>query len=116
MNIENNLTRRRDPYRVECWQIYFADIHVGTIARTVGNPNAVPQWQWQCGFYPSSAPGEQRGGTARTFEEARAAFKIAWREFASRRTEADYAAWRDQRDWTARKYAARDRGEPVPIR
>jgi hypothetical protein len=110
------LTRRRDPHRAECWQIYFADIHVGTIARTVGNPNAEPKWQWQCGFYPGSAPGEQRGGTARTFDEARADFDKAWRVFSSKRTEADYEEWREQQRWTARKYAVRDRGEPVPLR
>jgi len=32
---------------------------------------------------------------------------------AANRTESDYQAWRDQRDWTARKYAAIDRGEKV---
>jgi hypothetical protein len=50
------------------------------------------------------------------FEQARAAFQIAWRIFSANRTEADYQAWRDHRDWTARKYALRDRGEPVPLR
>jgi hypothetical protein len=32
--------------------IYHRDVHVGTIARTGGNPNAAPQWQWRRGFYP----------------------------------------------------------------
>jgi len=40
----------------------------------------------------------------------------AWRTFSARRTEADYQAWRDHRDWIARKYAMRDRGEQVPLR
>ena len=31
---------------IDCWRIYFGDVHVGTIARSVGNPNAKPQWQW----------------------------------------------------------------------
>ena len=110
------LTRRRDPDRKDCWQIYAADIHVGTIARSVGNPNAEPKWQWQCGFYPGSRPGEQRRGTAATFDQARADFEIAWQVFSASRTEADYQAWREQRDWTARKYALRDRGLPVPLR
>ena len=110
------LTRRKDPNRSDCWLIYFGDVHVGMIARSVGNPNAEPQWQWLCGFYPGSNPGEQRGGTAATFEEARDAFGTAWRVFSVTRTEADYQAWRGQRDWTARKYAMMDRGEQVPLR
>ena len=39
---------------------------------------------------------------------------VAWRKFSAKRTEADYQAWRDQRDWTARKYAMWDRGELMP--
>jgi hypothetical protein len=31
--------------------------------------------------------------------------------FLSKRTEADFQAWRDQRDWTARKYALWDAGD-----
>jgi hypothetical protein len=31
--------------------------------------------------------------------------------FLSNRTEADFQAWRDQRDWTARKYALWDAGK-----
>src|SRR5437762_3434553 len=101
------LTRRRDPDRAsEAWLIYYGDVHVGTIARCVGNPGAAPEWQWLCGFYPGSRPGEQRGGTAETFDQARAGFEDDWRIFSAKRTEADYQAWRDHRDWTARKYAA----------
>jgi hypothetical protein len=44
-------------------------------------------------------------GTAATFDEARADFEAAWRVFLSKRTEVDFQEWRDQRDWTARKYA-----------
>ena len=54
------LTRRRYPERQDCWHVYYGDVHVGTIARSVGNPNAAPQWQWRCGFYPGSRPGECR--------------------------------------------------------
>jgi hypothetical protein len=35
--------------------------------------------------------------------------------FSARRTEADYQAWRDQRDWTAEKYRRFDRGERMPL-
>ena len=102
------------PERQDCWHIYFGDVHVGTIARCVGNPGAQENWQWQCGFYPGSKPGEQRSGTALTFDQARADFEVAWRKFSAKRTEADYQAWRDQRDWTARKYAMWERGERFP--
>jgi len=34
------LIRRLYPERRDCWHIYFGDVHVGTIARNVGNPNA----------------------------------------------------------------------------
>jgi hypothetical protein len=110
------LTRRPDPHRPDCWLIYCGDIHAGTIAKAVGMPNAVNLWNWSAGFYPGSRPGECKSGTADTCELAKAAFEKAWLAFASTRTEADYQAWRDHRDWTARKYAARDHGEPVPMR
>lgn len=108
------LTRRRYPERQDCWHVYCGDVHVGTIARSVGNPNAAPQWEWRCGFYPGSRPGECTSGTAKTFDGARASFEEAWRVFLSNRTDADFQAWRDQRDWTAEKYRRFDRGERMP--
>ena len=36
----SELTRRQSLARSNCWHIYFGDVHVGTIARSVGNPNA----------------------------------------------------------------------------
>ena len=75
------------------------------------DPGAAPKWQWRCGFYPGSRPGECTNGTAATFDQARADFEKAWRVFLSKRTEADFQAWRDQRDWTARKYARWANGE-----
>lgn len=44
--------------------------------------------------------GECTSGTAETFDDARAEFEAAWLVFLSSRTEADFQAWRDQRDWT----------------
>lgn len=41
------------------------------------------------GFYLGTS------GTAETFDEARADFEAAWKVFLSRRTEADFQAWRD---------------------
>jgi hypothetical protein len=98
----------------ETWRAYYGDLHVGTIMGPVGNPNAAPQWQWRCGFYPGSGPGECKNGTAATFDEARAVFEAAWRVFLSKPTEADFQEWRDQRDWTAEKYRRFDRGERMP--
>ena len=94
-----DLTRRRYRERSDCWHVYYGDVHVGTISKCVGNPGAAEAWQWLCGFYPGSNPGDQRGGTAGTFEQARAEFE---------------AAWREQRDWTAEKYRRFDRGERMP--
>jgi hypothetical protein len=97
------LTRRRSPeHRQECWH------------ERVGNPHDTEQWEWRCGFYPGSRPGECQHGTAASFDEARRDFEAAWRVFLSKRTEADFQAWRDERDWTARKYAMWEAGERLP--
>jgi hypothetical protein len=49
-----------------------------------------------------------------TFDQARAEFEAAWAILLSKRTEADFQEWRDQRDWTAEKYRRFDRGERMP--
>jgi hypothetical protein len=106
-------TRRRCPEaREECWHVYYGDVQAGTIAIRSGSPYDEDPWEWHCGFYPGSEPGEQQNGTAATFDEARADFERAWR--VSNRTEADFQAWRDQRDWTARKYALWDARDRLP--
>jgi hypothetical protein len=56
-------------------------------------------------------PGDRQNGTAATFDEARADSESARLVFLSKRTEANFQAWRDQRDWTARKYALWDAGK-----
>jgi hypothetical protein len=109
------LTRRRSPDAPEeCWHIYFGDVHAGTIAIRAGIPHDEDPWGWSCGFYPGSGPGEFTSGSAETFDEARADFEVAWRVFLANRTEADFRVWRDQRDWTDRKYAMWERGERMP--
>ena len=40
----------------------------------------------------------------------------AWAVFVSKRTDADFEEWRQQHDWTTRKYAAWERGERVLVR
>ena len=108
------LARRRSPDLSDCWQVYCEDIHAGTISKATGMPNAQNDWTWSAGFYPGSGPGEIKGGRADTFEEAKARFEPAWLAFASSRTEADFKAWRDQRDWTAWKYRMHETGTPLP--
>jgi hypothetical protein len=109
------LTRRRstDAPR-ECWQVYFGDVRVGTIGRRAGQPHDEDSWEWICGFYPGSEPGEYTNGTGETFEQAREEFEAAWLVFLSHRREADFQAWRNDRDWHARKYAMWQRGERLP--
>jgi hypothetical protein len=62
----------------------------------------------------ASRPGECTSGTAVTFGQARAAFESAWRVFLSKRTEADFQAWRNRQAWTAENYRRFDRGERMP--
>lgn len=62
------LTRRRDPdARHESWLTYYGDVHVGSIGLRSGNPVDSDPWQWLCGFYPESRPGECTSGTKETF-------------------------------------------------
>jgi len=82
-----DLTRRPYPERPDCWHVYCGAVHVGTISKCVGNPGAAEAWQWLCGFYPGSNPGDQRGGTAGTFEQARAEFEAAWCVYLPKRSE-----------------------------
>jgi hypothetical protein len=108
------LTRRRDPTRQETWLIYYGDVHAGTIAQSVGNPGATPQWQWRCGFYPGSRPGECTAGTAASFEQVRATFEAAWRIFLAKRTDADFREWREQQARTDWKYRMWETGCKLP--
>lgn len=108
------LTRRRYPERPNCWHVYYGDVHAGTIARRIGNPPGTDPWEWLCGFYPGSNPGDHRSGTSASFDQARADFEQAWAVFLAKRTEADFQAWRAARDWHAWKYAMWKRGEKLP--
>jgi hypothetical protein len=100
--------------REECWLIFYGDVRVGTISKRIGIPPDRAPWGWSCGFYPGSGPGECTNGTATTLAAARAAFEVAWLVFLAKRTEADFQAWRDDRDWTEKKYAMWVRGEKMP--
>jgi hypothetical protein len=80
------LTRRRSADRPDCWHIYYGDVQAGTIAMRAGNPHDTEPWEWICGFYPGSRPGEIQSGTSETFEDARVEFASAWEVFLSKRT------------------------------
>jgi hypothetical protein len=108
------LTRRRYPERVDCWQVFYGDVHVGTIARRAGVPVDADQWGWHVGFYPGTDPGKGRSGIGATYDEAKVGFEASWLQFLPTLTEANFQEWRDQRDWTEKKYAMWARGELMP--
>jgi hypothetical protein len=73
-----------------------------TVTSTSGRcPADVDQWEWSCGFYPGSHPGEHQYGTAETFDQSRTEFETAWAVFLSNRTEADFQAWRQSHGFRA---------------
>lgn len=99
------LTRRR--YRLrreECWHVDYGDVQVGAIARRSGAPIDGPQWEWSCGFYPGTEPGQHSTGTAETLALARAEFGRACEVLFATRTEADFQKRRDAQAFTAWKY------------
>jgi hypothetical protein len=108
------LTRRRYPERVDCWDVFYGDVCVGTIARRTGCPVDVDQWEWGCGFYPGTEPGQGESGTAVDFDQARAGFEAAWQRMLPTLTEVSFQEWRNQRAWTAWKYQMHDAGLPLP--
>jgi hypothetical protein len=108
------LTRRRYPERIDCWHVYYGDVHLGTIARRVGCPVDVDQWEWRFGFYPGMGAGKHQDGRAADFDHARADFEAAWRRILPTHTEADFQEWRDQHHFTAWKYAMWDAGMKMP--
>jgi hypothetical protein len=89
------LTRRRYPERINCWHVYHGDVCVGMIARRSGCPVDVDQWEWGCGFYPGTEPGQGQGGTAADFEACRAEFEAAWKRLLPTLTEASFQEWRE---------------------
>ena len=90
------------------------DVCVGTVARRTGCPVDVDQWEWGCGFYPGTAPGQGQTGTAADFEASRVAFEAAWQRLLPTMTEANFQEWRDNRDLTAWKYAMWEANAKMP--
>jgi hypothetical protein len=113
LNGMSGLTRRRgseqgQPQRGLIW---YDGVNVGQIRERHRAPPGSDAGQLLCGFYPGSNPGEQRMGTASTYEAAREAFAHAWAHYLPRRTAADFYTWRHHSAWTGAECAARDRGE-----
>jgi hypothetical protein len=77
-------------------------------------PVNVPQWRWDCGFYPPSHGGRTSSSYASSFGQARSDFEAAWQDYLSRCTEADFVEYQREPDWTALKYAMWERGERMP--
>ena len=75
------LTRKRVNDRPLTWHVHYAGVRVGVIVERSGAPPSSHQWQWCCGFYPGGWPGDDRHGTAASFEAARAAFEAAWHDY-----------------------------------
>ncbi|WP_375775971.1 hypothetical protein ACE103_29865 [Bradyrhizobium sp. ma5] len=106
------LTRRRDNESArEEWNIFYDDVCIGSIRLRARVPNHADQWEWKCGFHPGC--DRLNSGPAGPFEQAGAAFEAEWRLLLPTPTEADFQAWRDQRDWTKRKQAMWERGEKL---
>jgi hypothetical protein len=103
------LTRKLVNDRPVTWHVHYAGVRVGVIVERSGAPPSSDPWQWCCGFYPGSNPGDDRHGTAADFETARAAFEGAWRDYLPKRSDADFEEWRQDAAWHAAKYARWDR-------
>jgi hypothetical protein len=110
------LTRRltSDPGQPQQWSIWYDGVNVGQIRERHGALAWSDTWEWFCGFYPGSGPGEQRMGSAPTFAGAREAFTRAWELYRQKRTPADFYVWRHHHAWTEAKYRAWDTGIPIP--
>jgi hypothetical protein len=107
------LTRRPHPESSDTWHVFYGDVQVGTIAVRPGLPVHAKQWRWDCGFYPASHR-RSHSGYASSFDEARAGFEAAWKDYLPQCTEADFIEYRRQRAWTAWKYSMYAAGLPLP--
>jgi len=103
------LTRKRVNDRPETWRVHYAGVRVGVIVERSGAPPSSDQWEWHCGFYPGSDPGDDRYGTAADFEAARVAFEAAWRDYLPKRRDSDFEEWRQDAAWHAAKYVRWDK-------
>jgi hypothetical protein len=111
----SELTRHRSiDASEECWHVDYGDVHVGTIAKRVGNPHDTDPWEWSCGFYPGSHPGEHQSETAATLEQARADFEAAWRVFWRNEPRLTFRRGVTSKIGPLEKYAMWEAGEKFP--
>src|SRR5262245_60889150 len=109
------LTHRRQEDRLqECWDILYGDVCVGTIGERSGVPKDVEQWGWFCGFHPVSHRGIRADGVAASFDEARAAFEVAWRDILPQCSDDDFAEHRYQRAFIKWRYQMWSEGHKLP--
>jgi hypothetical protein len=108
------LTRRRDPdAQQETWRIHYGDTHIGTIRLHAG-VGGVDRWAWSCAFYPASHRGVRASGSAKTFDNARAAFEEAWHRLLPEITKKDFVEHRRYRALEAWKRIMWETGCKLP--
>jgi hypothetical protein len=105
--------RNNDPH-CEGWRIFYGDVQVGTIAKSAGMPLESKQWNWSCGFYPGVEPGQQRSGSAASYEKARAAFERAWRQLLPQLTPESFEVHRRHLTFERWKYRMWKEGFKLP--
>jgi hypothetical protein len=93
--------------------IHFGDVHVGAVGLRNGNPTGTEAWFWRRGLIRAAIPASA-SPVPPPPSTMRADFESAWRAFLSKRTGADFQAWRERRDWSAKKYRRFDRGDRMP--
>ena len=108
----SELTRRREKDRhQENWQVFYGDVCIGWIGERAGAPKTADRWGWTCGFYPRD---RHVSGTTGSFDQARADFEAAWRDYLAGCTDADFEQHRRQEAWTRWKYEMCEAGCRMP--
>jgi hypothetical protein len=109
------LTRRGSPDAPdECWHVFYGDVRVGTIALRTGMPPGKVLGAGHAASIPAAIPANARTAPRPRSPRPAPTSRQRGGYFCQNRTEADFQAWRDQRDWTAEKYRRFDRGERMP--
>jgi hypothetical protein len=106
------LTCRRDPDAQQV-RIHYGDTHIGTIRFHAG-VGGVDRWAWSCAFYPASHRGVRASGSAKTFDDARAAFGEAWHRLLPEITKKDFVEHRRYRALEAWKRTMWETGCKLP--
>jgi hypothetical protein len=109
------LTRRRSADCQDCWHIYYGDVQAGTIAMRAGNPREHRPLGMVLRLLSRIATRPNPVRHIRDLRRCPCRIRVRLGEvFLANRTDADFQAWRYQRDSTAWKYATWDRGFKLP--